>query len=40
MSFISQANGPANFRPRLKLAASALVLVALSGVARFLGNQP
>lgn len=31
MSFISQANGPANFRPRLKLAASALVLVALTG---------
>ncbi len=31
MSFISQANGPASFRPRLKLAASALVLVALSG---------
>ena len=31
MSFISQANGPANLGPRLKLAASALVLVALSG---------
>lgn len=31
MSFISQANGPASFRPRLNLAASALVLVALSG---------